>query len=1254
MSYQQFDRLKPVAVAAYDCGRRNSCFGDTRALLLSEIQEWVNNSGGRPIYVLYGIAGIGKSTVAKTVAERADGETLGASFFFSRDEDNRKTLKSFFTTIAYQLSCHYPKIAEQTNITLEEAPEVVERDPVHQFDCLVAKPLRTVIGETPILVVIDALDECEEEDAEVILSLLAQEVPHIPCLRVFITARPEQHIRSVFEQDHNHDQFHLHDIDQSIVEADIRSYLEFRLSVRQVQKTFPGLQSIWQLTGEQMNSLVAVSGKLFIIAATAANFILDHKQVDPAGQLAVLLNGVADTASLGPKPMTMMDKMYMGIIHAAQPDPVGKWIDRFQVCVGTIVLLYDPLPCDVLAALTGIDVDDIVRTLSNLHSLFAPSSNGQPFRVHHKSFPDFICDPDRCGGPQFWINQKAHHLRIAKRCLHIMDRVLKPNPRGIQRSEWHRHQNHILHHTQHGVSPCLAYACTYWAFHLVGALNNEVGFDSEVTELLERFASRHLLTWLEALSMIGRVDIAYSSLDMVCTLEQERHNSNIPTTPTSMQLRSTFLHGANICSPLKGMTRELFNDGCRFIQQCMSVICSLPMEIYNSMLLFMPRDTALYRTYGGLGVCNVDVISGFKTAWSPTIAVLADHSDRIYCVVFSADGSRLASASADRMIRLWDGRTGHHIITLKGHAGPVYSVSFSPVDSRLATASDDGTIRLWGSRTGRHISTLSILAGHCAAIFCVTFSADGSKLASGSGDRSIRLWDGGTGNCIGIICNSGAVHSVAFSRNGLMLASASDNVVQLWDVQTRHHITTLEGHSGEVESVSFSPDSSRLASACGGVWVWDLGPDPLPAIQISHGGAARSVAFSPDGLRLASGSWDGTVQLWDGTSGTSITTLKGHSSVVSSVTFSPDGSRLASASNTVRLWDSRTDHVAGPSVHFDTLYTVAFSPDGSKLASVPASNNKTILLRDGITGIYIATLEGHSGSIGFMIFLADGSRLASASEDGTIRLWDISGAGCCITTFEGHSSWVGSIAIPADGSRLASASGDTTIRLWDSSTGACIGILRGHSGPVRTVIFSPDGQRLASASQDESVWLWDGRTGAHIITLAGHSSWVLSLAFSPDGLWFASASEDHTIRLWDSRTGNHITTLNEHSDWVKSVIFAADGSRLISKSWGKNLLLWDITDITRPRVLFKKTAEFYLDSTHNSLFLLETRTDPTLCGLTVLNLRDEISFDTQIICWFPPDFSPCQLAVHPTASMAAIRCEDGRVLLLDISKVPIS
>jgi len=161
-------------------------------------------------------------------------------------------------------------------------------------------------------------------------------------------------------------------------------------------------------------------------------------------------------------PMTVMDGVYMRIIRAAQPNPVGKWVDRFQACVGTIVLLSNPLPCAALAELIGITSDDVVRTLSNLHSLLAPSTDNQTFRVHHKSFPDFISDPDRCVmDPPLRIDQTAHNLRIAHLCLHVMDRLLKPNLCGLEPEDWGKDRAKILHRIEHGVSPCLAYACTY-------------------------------------------------------------------------------------------------------------------------------------------------------------------------------------------------------------------------------------------------------------------------------------------------------------------------------------------------------------------------------------------------------------------------------------------------------------------------------------------------------------------------------------------------------------------------------------------------------------------------------------------------------------------------------------------------------------------------------------------------------------------------------------------------------------------------
>ena len=1019
----------------------------------------MNDRAGKSIYILYGVAGIGKSTVAKTVAEHAakDG-TLGASFFFSRDEDNRKSAKSFFNTLAYHLAYHYPMFAERINVALEEDPELVERDPIQQFNRLIATPLQTPIGGgNPIVLVVDALDECEEEDAEIILSLFAHKAPQIGQLRVLFTARPERHIRSIFTHYRNHDQFHLHDIDQSIVEADIRTYLEFRLSTEQVSKSFPDLlPPIWQLTKEQMDALIGMS-KLFIIAATAINFILDGTHADPANQLAALLDGMSTMDFSGAKPAAAMDNVYTGIIRAAQPHPVGDWIDRFQTCVGAIVLLHDPLPCSALAQLIGIEINVILRTLLNLHSLLAPSADTQTFRVHHKSFPDFISDPDRCI-PQFCIDRTVHNFRLAIRCLHIMDHFLTQNLCGLEPDEWHMDRAQILHRNQHKVSPCLAYACTHWASHITAALGGGAELDSEVEDLLERLASKHLLTWLEALCIIGRMDTAYASLDAVRTIGQWSHSPEI--------------------------VQVLFNDGCRFIQRSPGILHSFPMQIYDSALTFAPRNTALFRTYRGLHTRNVDVISGSETDWNPVLALLKHHTSYPICdtVAFTSDGLRLAS-SGGCTIFLWDGRTGHEITTLAAHPGTVCSVSFSPDNSRLASASSDNTIRLWDGRIGHHIATL---AGHSDCVTSVTFSADGLRLASASFDQTVRLWDGGTGCHITTLQgHSWRVNSVAFSPDGSTLASASDDrTIQLWDGITGRHFATMTGHACCVSSVAFSPDGLTLASASNDrtVRLWDARTRCCITTLKGHSGLVTSVAFSTDGSRLVSGSSDGTVRLWHGRTGVHISYLNDLSVGVRSVIFSPDGSRIASASNDgmVRLWDSRVNsHVAAPKCHYGSIRFVAFSPDGSKFA---LAGVKTIQLWDGATGIHIVTLKSISRAvpnIGFftIVLSTDGLKLASVTRgDRVIELWNLGSRrpiwhfGSRHPTFilEGHSNSITSVTISADGSRLASASADATVRLWDTDTGRCIAILPGHSG---TVAFSSDGLRLTSAAFDETACL---------------------------------------------------------------------------------------------------------------------------------------------------------------------------------------
>ncbi|KAJ5644252.1 uncharacterized protein N7484_006759 [Penicillium longicatenatum] len=192
--------------------------------------------------------------------------------------------------------------------------------------------------------------------------------------------------------------------------------------------------------------------------------------------------------------------------------------------------------------------------------------------------------------------------------------------------------------------------------------------------------------------------------------------------------------------------------------------------------------------------------------------LIEGHSDRVTLIAWSLDGSRLASASDDEIVRIWDPTTGRSILTLEGHSDGVNSIAWSPDGSRLASASDDEIVRIWDPTTGRSILTLE---GHRDGVNSIAWSLDGSRLASASDDEIVRIWDPTTGRSISTLeGHSDGVNSIAWSLDGNRLASASyDKTVRIWDPATGQSISTLEGHSDSVWSIAWSPDRSRLASA---------------------------------------------------------------------------------------------------------------------------------------------------------------------------------------------------------------------------------------------------------------------------------------------------------------------------------------------------------------------------------------------------------------------------------------------------------
>ena len=501
--------IRSAQEAEYRHGNLGDCLRGTRSAILDEIELWTRDFDKPSVYWLNGLAGTGKSTIAQTIARRtfADGR-LGASFFCSRDFEDRSNLRSIFPTLAVQLARKYTQFRSIFIRLVESDPEIIHESLCDQMKKLIVQPL--VESTISTVIVIDALDECkDEEPASAILSVLGQFVAEIPTVKFFITGRPESRIREGFRLPllaEATDVFVLHEVEPGQVGNDIRLF--FAHSFSELKRYRRGLGD-WP-TGEQVDLLCERAGGLFVHAVATVRFI-NHKINSPKKQLDHLLQSQGSSAFEGKTKFradVTIDSLYMTILQEAFGGDDQENDARVRSVLGAVVLATNPLSPSSIATLLGFEPEEVYTILSLVHSLLVLQEDiDQPVRPFHKSFPDFVVDPARCVNQRFRVCPPDQHTELLVGCLETMNRELERNmcnlPDGVTNSE----VIDLKERTEEHIGKGLEYACRSWHKHLIGTI------PVHVIPVLHKFLEEKFLFWLEVLSVLGAAREAVNALE---------------------------------------------------------------------------------------------------------------------------------------------------------------------------------------------------------------------------------------------------------------------------------------------------------------------------------------------------------------------------------------------------------------------------------------------------------------------------------------------------------------------------------------------------------------------------------------------------------------------------------------------------------------------------------------------------------------------------------------------------------------------
>jgi hypothetical protein len=500
---------------------------------------------------LSGLAGTGKSTIARSLCERLDKERhLGGSFFISRQYNTHRNAGGIVRTFAYLLSQHNSDFRTALLELLRKDVTFAGGELAKQVSRLIVEPLRRMKSSTgPLVLVLDAFDECDKDDGQEggqLLPLLVDAICESDApIKLIITSRPEQSIVNMLIEEERPRTVHREDlqaVSPANVQADIRLYLTDEMRRIALRHRLSG----WPLPPD-LDEVIRRTGVLFVYASTVIKFVGEDR-FSPRSRLQVVL-GTAQGKSNGAKPYEMLDDLYMQLLYTAvqksgkqilysgtllpEDSPLvdAELCCRLRIVIGSIVLLQEPVTLDALAGLLfGEDEEEAVMTTRTLTAVLLVKE-GAPLQTLHPSFREFLLDNARCSEPRFQINRGERHLQLALGCLSVMNKHLRRDICRIGDPTLLNSEVNGLQDRINKIPSEVRYASKHWMAHLARAAHQNLTEDGrhwmhEIKAALSKFCDVHLLHWIEVTSLLGYLNSAFAGYNNVVKWCTVRHLLN--------------------------------------------------------------------------------------------------------------------------------------------------------------------------------------------------------------------------------------------------------------------------------------------------------------------------------------------------------------------------------------------------------------------------------------------------------------------------------------------------------------------------------------------------------------------------------------------------------------------------------------------------------------------------------------------------------------------------------------------------------